>query len=146
MNNQKIYGIFFPSGNNLPFRKTRWTVMVLLQELSMCKYKAILKYYLKKSYRRDIKVLMDILSRGKLKASKTVLILGDINFSHEINYPDWVEKLKKDLKEDPTNYKRIKVFLHNGKYLVVDGNHRLRALKDTLSLSSQVNVLLLEYV
>lgn len=145
MEKRKVYDVFFPEGKDIKFRKLRWTIMIILQELSMCKYKAVLKFYFKKSYRKDIKVLRDILSKGKLKGTKTQLPLKDINFSHEINYPSWVIKLCEDLKESEDNYKRVKVFYHNGRYIVVDGNHRLKALKLMCDPLKAINVLELNY-
>lgn len=142
---RRLYNFFFPVDKQLPFRKTRWTIMILIQELMMCKYKAVLKFYYKKSYRKDIKLLRDILSKGKLTATKTEVKLVDINYSHEINYPAWVDKLCKDLQKDNTDYKRIKVFYHEGRYLVIDGNHRLMALKRTVKLNTMIKVLLLTY-
>jgi hypothetical protein len=142
---QKLYDIFFPEGKQLPFRKIRWTIMIVVQEIMMCKWRAVLKFYYKASYRKDIRVLRDILSKGKLSATKTELYLCLINSSHEITYPSWVLKLCDDLEKDSTDYKRIKVFCHEGKYIVIDGNHRLRALKLMLPLKSEVDVLLLEY-
>ena len=107
-------------------------ILVILKELVQGKYKAVLKYYWKKSYRKDIQHLRDILSKGKLYSKSSTLKVGQINFSHEINYPKWVEKLKTDLYNDPDDYEPIKVFLevdHTNtrnpyKWIVIDGNHR----------------------
>jgi len=145
MKKQKVYDFFFPSGKKIRFRKTRWTIMIIFQEAMMGKWKSIAKFYYKKSYRKDIKHLRDILSKGKLSARKIEMKLGDINYSHEINYPDWVDKLINDLKQDPDNYKRIKVFNDNGNYIVIDGNHRLKALNEVFSANKLIKVLFLTY-
>jgi hypothetical protein len=130
MKKKTLYDIFFPEGKDVRFKKTRWLILVLIQEISMFKWKAVFKYYYKKSYRKEINKLKSILSNGRLSSTKDVIQLSEIDFSHEINYPKWVEKLKKDLTEDHENYKPIKVFkIKDGRYIVVDGNHRLFALK-----------------
>lgn len=143
---KRLYYLFFPRGRDLPFKKVRWTLMVIMQELMMCKYKAVFKYFIKPSYRKDINVLRDILSKAPLKGTKDQLCVGEIHFSHEINYPKWVEKLEFDYLFWRIPYKRIKVFNHNGKWIVIDGNHRLRAMKNTLSCNQKVDVLILQYL
>jgi len=141
-----IYKFFFPEGKKLPFPKLRWTIMIIIQELKMCKYKAVFKYFVNPSYKRDINFLRDILSKGILTSEKTSMRLGDINFSHEINYPEWVQKLVRDLKQSPNNYQRIKVFYTEEKgWIVIDGNHRLKALKTVSNPDKIINVLKLTY-
>ena len=141
-----IYRFFFPEGKSLPFPKLRWTIMIIIQELRMCKYKAVIKYFIKPSYRKDINFIRDYLYKGNLTSEKTSLRLGDINFSHEINYPMWVEKLIRDLEESPDNYQRVKVFYTKEKgWIVIDGNHRLKALKTVLHPDRGINVLKLTY-
>lgn len=145
MKRKRIYHYFFPEGQEVSNKKLRWTIMIILQELRMGKFKAVFKYFVKKSYRKDINLLRDILSKGGLKGTKTNLPLKDIYFSHEINYPKWVEKLERDFIVSEVPYKRIKVFKHEGKYIVIDGNHRLKAMKRTMSNYSIVPVLELTY-
>lgn len=143
MINKKVYYFFYPRAGTVRFAKLRWTLAIIIQELLMCKFRAVIKYYVKPSYRKDINVLRDILSQGRMKGSKGYLRLGDIQFSHEINYPLWVEKMEVRMIADPDDYTRIKVIDHNGRWLVVDGNHRLMALRRTRGLDSKVRVLIL---
>lgn len=145
--NNKLYNLFFPEGKDrLPFRKLRWFIMTLIQELSMKKFRAVFKLTYNKSYRSDILTLMDVLSKGKLQGSRSRLLLKDIHPSHEINYPKWVDKLRADLKVDPDGYKPLKVFRHDdGHYFVVDGNHRLEAMTLELDPETPINVLVLTY-
>ncbi len=124
--NKRIY--YFLLGNpKSKNRKLRWTISIILQELLMGKYKAVLKYYFKPSYRKDINILRDKLAPYPLKAVKTTLGLRDIQKSHEINYPVWVDKLITRL-EKGEKLPPLKVIRHNNYFLVVDGNHRLQAL------------------
>lgn len=145
MSRKGIYHFFFPKGKNLPLKKFRWTCMVILQELRMCKFKAVLKFYVKPSYRKDIKLLRDILSKAPLKSRKSSIILEEIHSSHEINYPQWVYKLVRDYQTLGIPFKRIKVFRYNDKWIVIDGNHRLEAMKICLYRKEAVDVLILEY-
>lgn len=119
--------------------------MTILQEMKMCKWKAIFKFFYKWSYHKDIMKLCNILSKGRLTSKRATLTLRQIHFSHEINYPEWVIKLCEDLAKDKNNYKIIKVFEHKGKFIVIDGNHRLKALKIVLKPYNRINVLLLKY-
>ncbi len=145
-NNKFIYHLFFPKGKQLPLRKFRWTVMIVIQELLMHKFKAIFRMFWDKAYRKDIYHLRDILSKAPLKGEKTTLQLCDIDYSHDINYPKWVVYLRRKLYANPKDYKRIKVFYDQDHWIVIDGNHRLRALKVALPLYTQIDVLKLSYV
>lgn len=144
-NKKRMYHIFFPENKVLPFPKTRWMIMIILQELRMFKFKAVIKYYIKPSYRKDINYLRDILSKDKLKGTKDVIPLFKIGFSHEINYPKWVDKIEKDIRRDPENYRRIKVFHDDEGYIVIDGNHRLQAMRRVFPLTYPIRVLRLTY-
>lgn len=139
-----LYHWFFPEKDNLPYPKLRWTILILIQELSMCKFKAVFKYFVKESYRNDINKLRNILSKGKLYSTKTQIQLKNIHFSHEINYPEWVEYLQKQILKTG-EVKSMKVFHHEGKVIVIDGNHRLKAMKQVLSHETWIDVRLLRY-
>lgn len=152
MTEQQLYQLFFPHPN-VKFKKTRWMILVILKELAQGKFRAVFKYYWKKSYRKDIQHLRDILSKGKLYSKSSTLRLEQIHFSHEINYPKWVKKLEDDLFYDPENYEPIKVFLevdHTNtknpyKWIVIDGNHRLQAMKNELHPNTRIRVRKLSY-
>lgn len=145
MKAQSLYTSMFPVGKKIRFPKTKWMILIIIQELKMRKYKAIIKYFYRKSYRKDINFLKDILSKGKLSSTKSIMRLGSIHYSHEINYPEWVRKIEDDLMEDSENYHRIKVYQHEGKMLVIDGNHRLKALNNLFPSNKLVKVLHLSY-
>lgn len=145
MTEKQLYNLMLPH-DNVRFKKTRWLTLVLIKELAQKKFRAVFKYYWKRSYRRDINHLKDILSRGKLHSKSSFITLGGINFSHEINYPKWVKKLEQDLKQDPNNYEPIKIFLDGDKWIVIDGNHRLQALKNTFGNNELIKVRKLSYI
>lgn len=146
MRNLLIYQIYFPAkSTKIRFPKTKWLLMVIIQELSKKKYRAVIKYWTKPSYRKDINFLKEILSKGRLTSFDTKMLLGTINYSHEINYPQWVVELEKKLRKDPNDYERIKVFIHEGKRYVIDGNHRLKSLNNVFNSNKLINVKLLTY-
>lgn len=147
-NNKFIYHLFFPKGKSLPFKKLRWTIMIVIQELLMHKFKSIFRIFYDKTYRKSIYHLRDILSKAPLTSEKTTMRLGDISYSHDINYPKWVDYLIAKLKIDKTDYKRIKTFFDTtaNKWIVIDGNHRLAALNCILPPETEINVLKLTYV
>lgn len=107
-----------------------WVFMVICQEWKMSKYKAIFKFFVKPSYHKDIMFLARNLSRCKYRGEKGYMLLGSISFSHEINYPNWVDKLERDYRKNGGGvFPPIKVLAIDEKYYVIDGNHRLKALK-----------------
>ena len=142
-----VYKALFPRDRQLPFRKTRWTIMVLVQEISMGKWKAILKYFRKKSYKADIDRLCDILSKGRLTGEKSILYLEDIHSSHEVNYPEWVDVLVERYRKGSEDYKRVKVFFleDQQRWIVIDGNHRLQALRRVFCGRKIIKVLKISY-
>lgn len=146
MNTSTLYHFFFPDNKKVRFAKLKWTIMVILQEIMMGKWKAIIKYFIKPSYHKDINKIRGILCKGKMQAHKTEVRLCHILFSHEINYPAWVIKLMEEELKGDRPIPRIKVFaLDEFRYVVIDGNHRLKAKKLLYGGQSMVKVLELRY-
>lgn len=128
-------------------RITVWVLMVISQELKMGKYWAVIKFMIKPSYFKSIMFLARNLSKCKYRGVKSALPLGDVHFSHEINYPKWVKRLETSYsKYGLATYPPIKVLKIDGKYFVIDGNHRLQALKNTFSNITPISVIMLEEV
>lgn len=145
MKTSTLYHWFFPEDKPVRFAKIKWTIMVILQEMMMGKWKAIFKYFWKPSYHRDINKVRDILCKGKMYGIKTQVRLCDIKPSHEINYPKLVDKLERDIIQGKT-LPRLKVFMINEfHYIVIDGNHRLLAYKKTYPHMVSIDVLELKY-
>ncbi len=119
--------------------------MIVIQEMMMCKWKAIFRMFWDTKYRKNIYHLRDILSKAPLTGEKSTLKLEEINFSHDINYPDWCDKLIFKLACNQSDYKRIKVFYDDNRWIVIDGNHRLFALKYMLPPDTEIDVLKLTY-
>lgn len=145
-----FYKKFFPDGRKVRFRKFRWAVMVLVQELMMGKYKAVLKFFVKPSYAIDIIRLCSILSKAPLTSRNITIALSEIHSSHEINYPGNVSAMVRHLMvHGYYSLPLLKVFYDEEKerYVVVDGNHRLKAMKTLFHSHDRVKVevRLLEY-
>ena len=141
-----FYQWFFPHGKELKFRKLRWIIMIIIQEVMMKKWKAIFKFFINRKYNRDIMVLCDILSKAPLTSNLHRLPLRDINMSHEVNYPEWVTELENRILDGKLNeIVPLKVFRHKGQWLVIDGNHRLQAMKNTLHEGVDIPVRVLHY-
>lgn len=146
--NQQLYSFFLPESAKR-FRKTRWLMVTIIQELLMGKYLAVWKYYTKAKYRKDINVLKNLLAPHKLYGRKSTIYLREIHMSHEINYPDHVQKLAREYSKYPRyahkapDIPHIKVILNDGEWLVVDGNHRLMAMEYCFNQNQLINVLIL---
>ena len=145
--NVKIYNTLLGnSAKGSKLCRVKWLFMIIIQELFKCKFKAIFKVFYNKTYRNDIYTLCKLLTARPLTSRPGMLSLKDIHFSHEINYPEWVDYLcfRFDT-EGKEALKPLKV-LHNGKkWIVVDGNHRLQAAKMTFSGEEKIRVKVLTY-
>lgn len=131
------------------YLKLRWTFFTLIRELKLHKFKAIARYFYDGKYRRDVNVIRDELCWGKLKSFKNEIPLGEIQSSHDINYSDWVIKLTRQLRDDTTGIidkRPIKVYSLDGRWIVIDGNHRLMAMNLIWGRERKVPVQVLRHV
>ena len=126
---------------------TKWWMRSLCREIRKLKFKAIFRYFYDGAYRKDIKHIADLTTRnGKLTSRMGHLKLYEIHFSHSINYPKWVKRLEKELGHDvenPMRWEPIKVMWDDakgGRWIVIDGNHRLMAMKRVAPFYSMVPV------
>lgn len=122
-------------------KRYKWFLLVIGQELVMLKFKAILRYLYDSNYRKDINLLSQLLSGGKLSAQLEYLSLDQIDFSHDVTYPLWVMSLIRQLSQGK-EFQPIKVILNpqTNKYMVIDGNHRLMAYYLTYSSRAVIQV------
>lgn len=131
--------------------RIKWLWWAIVQEALKLKFKAVLRTLYDPQYRKDITYLWMKLSRGKLKAREDFMPLWKIHFSHSINYPGWVTHLTQRIHQGE-EFPPIKVIKDSNpdgdwdRHMVVDGNHRLLAMKMTMPDTAMVHVKLLEYV
>lgn len=128
---------------NLVF--TKWWMRSLCREVRKGKFKAIFRYFYDSTYRTDIKYIADLTTgQGKLTSRMSYLKLNEIHFSHSINYPKWVNRLSEELLRT-AEVPPIKVMYDYSKrkWIVIDGNHRLMAMKRVLPFYARVPVKIL---
>lgn len=143
-----------------PFvRKVQWYVGRLYNTLKRGKFRVVFNWLIDPELRADHARLCRLLGHGQeLKPRTTQLALSSIDFSHRINYPKWVVQLEQALIEGinlnhADMYPEVIDILSpiaviwledEQRYLVVDGNHRLRAMKNVLHRDQPVKVRILE--
>lgn len=112
--------------------KLKWWMRSFVKEMKMGKYKAVFRYFYDSQYRSNINHLMDLLCWGKLKMEEAHIRLEDIYHSHEVNYPGWVEELVQIAQDEhAAKLPLMKVLWDYERklWIVIDGNHRLAALR-----------------
>lgn len=131
--------------NKSPYlKKTRWLAIVLIQELLMLKFRAIFKYFVKPTYRKDINRICSVMSKHEWYSELTELDIQDIHPSHEINYPEWVLEIINRLMIGTASVKPIKVIEIDDRFMVIDGNHRLMAYRFWFGFPYKIQVRLLK--
>lgn len=126
-----------------------WHTRSAMKEFKKMKFKAIFRYLYDRQYRAQIDNLAEYTCDKDLRAIEDVQVrVGDVMFSHEINYPSWVDALVAQIHfKGLASLEPIKIMRHksfDGKYLVIDGNHRLAAMKKSAHVTRWINVILLE--
>lgn len=114
------------------------------------KFKAILRPLYDSTYRRDLQTLRSVVGDGHHTLVEVELPLYMIHSSHAINYPDWVNTLVGRMYDTLWHPPLMKVIKDEQRsrdgyeyYMVVDGNHRLAALKILFSPGEKVRVILM---
>lgn len=106
--------------------KLMWYVAFFFSTLLKLKFKAFYKYATCARFRSDISNIINLLSQGMPKVREDYRDLYKLHLSHDILYPNWVKKLRgKNLKKT-----KIYAIKDGNKYIVVNGNHRLRAMME----------------
>jgi len=112
----------------------------------VCLYKGhfrrIYLYLLDKDFREDINFIAEI-KKQKLKKIRAKVPLYAIEHSHRVIYRNWVRTLVAEYCDSLNNYDLIELYEYApGKFLPLDGNHRLAALNITHSKADDVEVFL----
>jgi hypothetical protein len=130
------------------FKFVRWWFRSFRREFHKKKYYAICRFFWDADYRRDIMHIAHITTEYRLRAVEGRMMLGLINPSHDINYPEWVD----ELEEKISMYNAAGIALDPIKVMwdwtvkrwcVIDGNHRLRALNRVFGPMMDVDVIFL---
>ena len=129
-------------------RQALWISRSFFRDVRKRKFKAIFRVLYDGTYRRDLQKMRAVIGDGYYQLVETELPLYCIHNSHSINYPDWVNTLVGRMYDTLWQPPLIKVIRDPGRstpdypyYLVVDGNHRLQAMKIILSAGAKIKVL-----
>lgn len=113
--------------------------VVCLDSLKRGKFKAVFRYLLCPTYRRSVNYMRDLMTYEPYELHHRELELCLIRSSHNLNYPKWVNTLVRRIEDWEGLYrpKPMKVMYdwrrNDGTYMIIDGNHRLAALKRVFS-------------
>lgn len=124
-------------------------VRSLIKNLKKKKFKSIFRVFWDSQYRHDIRYMKTLVQREERQVVKGLIKIGAIKLGHDINYPQWVRFLFNQLDAAEgliVNLPPIKVVWDPKQlsWLVVDGNHRLRALQMYYPGNHQIEVDILE--
>lgn len=128
------------------FNVLYWKIKSFFREIYKMKFKALFRYFYDSEYRSQVNYMLNLVRKQPVKVVHTSVCLGNIVKSHPINYPEWVVRLQREIRDfGPGCLQTIKVFLDTNKmnYLVVDGNHRYEALMNEVGPLYRVKVELL---
>ena len=130
------------------FKFVRWWMRSFRREFHKRKYYAICRFFYDSNYRRDIVHIAHITTEYKLRAVDGRMMLGLINPSHDINYPGWVDDLEQkiamyDAAGIPLDPVKVMWDWTKKHWIVIDGNHRLRALNRVFGAMMDAEVLFL---
>lgn len=123
-----------------------WSIKSILKNLAKWKYRALLRFVYDSKYRQDVRYMLNVVRMKPVELIDSEVSLGNVISSHEVNYPGWVAHLRLQIVAyGPQHLPPIKVVYDPSKrkYLVVDGNHRLEALKKELPSVQRIRVELL---
>jgi hypothetical protein len=125
-----------------PYLRTFWSIC---KNIKKRKFKSLLRPFWDRKYAADIAHQWRVTGEHPLDTFRTYMPLNLINPSHDINYPKWVDKLRYDLAVMNKPCDPIKIIWDrfNLKWITVDGNHRLAAMKAECPYSMDIAVIVL---
>lgn len=125
-----------------PYLRQLWS---LLKNMKMLKFKSLARRFFDRAYAREIDYQWKVTGHyGKLASFHTDLPLQELFSSHDLNYHDWTLMLRAKLRAGE-RLAPLKVIWDpfKGRWMVVDGNHRLEAYRCEKPGSFDVPVILL---
>jgi hypothetical protein len=122
------------------------SIRSLYRNFKKGKYYAIFRVFWDSEYRGQIQYMRRLTRQHDLILSHGAVPLNSMTPGHSINYPKWVDHLVNQI--NTVGWKKmepIKVIWDESqtKWLVVDGNHRLEALRRTLPKYMKIPVFIL---
>lgn len=111
------------------------SVRSFIKNIKKGKFKAIFRGIWDPEYRAQINHMVRLTTRADMILCHDHVSIRSIVPGHAINYPDWVDTLCEQIRSHGwKSIEPIKVIWDpdQGKWLVVDGNHRFEALKRSL--------------
>lgn len=108
--------------------KLLWYIVVFIAELCKGKLKPIITYCIDPAFRREVEALRPLIGYRLGRHHTVVIPFGAIVPTHKVHYPEYVAELTTDLyfgRAIPP----IMVTKSDGKYKVINGNHRWNAMK-----------------
>lgn len=125
-------------------KKLKYKLIALLVVIYRKKFRALYFYLLDKDYRTDINYLIGIKATTKLKRIPVKVVLDDIRPSHRVIYRNWVRHLVQLYTANPKAYEPIEIYeFAPGRYMPMDGNHRLAALNMIYSRADSITAFLM---
>lgn len=125
-----------------------WISRSFIRDVRKRKFKAIFRALYDSTYRRDLQRMRLVIGDGYYQLVETEIKLYCIHNSHSINYPEWVNTLVGKMYDTLWRPPLMKVIKDESRstpdypyYMVVDGNHRLQALKIIMSAGTPIRVL-----
>jgi hypothetical protein len=112
-----------------------WRFKSIYKDLRKKKYKALFRYFYDPTYRTEVNYMLSLVRFEEMECIQSQIKIGDIVHGHSINYPLWIRKLRYQIRHKGYNsLEPLKVVWDSkkSKFLIVDGNHRLSALKAEL--------------
>lgn len=103
----------------------RWWHSFKKNVIQKKKFKAYLQYYWDSEYRNQINYLFEI-TRNCTKKEIEQIPIWQLVHGHKVTYPDYERML---VMNDHIDLEPIRVVQHGISFVVVDGNHRLAALR-----------------
>lgn len=127
-------------------RRSKFAFQSFLRNVRKRKYYSMFRFFWDSKYRSQVNHMVSLVTRGDVVIGHGCIPLRFIVQSHDINYPEWVKTLETQIRT--RGYKSLEpikiIWDHSkDKWLIVDGNHRLVAMKKCLSPTMKIPVLIL---
>lgn len=105
----------------------RSAIYVFWHNLTACRFRALWKFVVDSGFRVDvirlIRAFGHFIDDDKRQVEQWIIRMDNIEPSHEVIYPELLDTL------NPDEMAPLLVIVHEGKFLILNGNHRYYRLK-----------------